>query len=204
VTPPGDSSKVILFDLGGVLVRNNGRAALAALLPAPLEADRIWLKWLSSPSVREFERGRISAEAFASGFIDEWQIRLEPSAFISEFATWPAGLFAGAEPLLRALKTRHHVACLSNTNTVHWQRLTQLHGLFDSAFLSHEMGHVKPDPEAFEFAIEKLGVAPGHIYFFDDLRPNVEAARKAGMRAFEVEDFTSIEPILRSENLYGD
>src|SRR5437868_1311972 len=114
--------KVILFDLGGVLIENNGRAALTAMLPQPLSASEMWRKWLASPTVRLFERGRISADEFASQFVTEWGIDLEPAVFISEFATWPVGLYDGAEALLRGLKGTHHLACLSNTNAIHWQR----------------------------------------------------------------------------------
>ena len=195
-------AKVLLFDLGGVLIQNNGPAALTALLPAPLETSVLWLKWLSSPCVRQFERGRISADEFALSFMDEWKIGLEPSAFISEFATWPTGLYDGAEALLRTLRGHHHIACLSNTNAIHWHRLAEVHGLFDSCFLSHEMGHVKPDPEAFAYALANLDATPHDVYFFDDLQPNVDAARKAGMQAFRVDDFAGIEPVLRREGLY--
>ena len=65
------------------------------------------------------------------------------------------------------------------------------------------MGHVKPDREAFEYTVERLGVAPGEVYFFDDLLPNVAVAREVGMNAFQVEDFAGIEPILRRERLLG-
>jgi glucose-1-phosphatase len=196
------AGKVLLFDLGGVLIENNGRAALTALLPAPMEAAEIWLRWLESPSVRRFERGLMSPDDFGSAFTQEWQIRLDPAAFISEFATWPVGLYEGAAALLQGLKGRHHLACLSNTNAVHWQRFTELHGLLDSCFLSHEMGHVKPDREAFEYSLQKLGTRPQDVYFFDDLKPNVEAARETGMNAFQVGHFDDIEPILRAHGLY--
>jgi HAD superfamily hydrolase (TIGR01509 family) len=193
--------KVILFDLGGVLIENNGRAALTAMLPQPLPASEMWRRWLDSPTVRQFERGRISSDEFAASFVREWEIDLEPAVFISEFATWPVGLFEGAEALLRRLKGTHHLACLSNTNAIHWQRFPQLHALFDSRFLSHEMGHVKPDREAFEHTVDKLGVAAADVYFFDDLLPNVSVAREVGMNAFQVHDFAGIEPILRKERL---
>jgi HAD superfamily hydrolase (TIGR01509 family) len=195
------AGKVILFDLGGVLIENNGRAALTAMLPRPLPASEMWRKWLASPVVRRFERGQISADEFASSFVREWEIDLEPAVFIREFATWPKGLYEGAEALLSDLKGTHHLACLSNTNAIHWQRFPQLHALFDSCFLSHEMGHVKPDPEAFEYTVARLGVVPAEVYFFDDLLPNVAAAREVGMNAFQVEDFAAIEPILRREHL---
>ena len=196
------TQKVILFDLGGVLVENRGREGLTAMLPAPLETREIWLKWLQSPAVRQFERGLIPAEAFAESFLAEWQIELDSTSFINEFATWPTGLFDGAGDLLKALRARHHVACLSNTNAVHWDRLTELHSLFDSTFLSHRMGHVKPDPEAYEHTIAALGGPASRITFFDDLLPNVEAARAAGINAFHVAGFEDIAPILRREGLY--
>lgn len=191
-----------MFDLGGVLVENHGREKLAAMLPSPLEHDEMWRRWLGSPSVRSFERGMISPEQFASAFVEEWKIGLEPSVFLQEFAMWPKGLFDGTEELLRHLKVSHRLACLSNTNAIHWRRFPQLHALFDSCFLSHEIGHVKPDRAAFEYAVKHLDVPAEGVYFFDDLLLNVNAAREVGMKAFHVESFSEIEPVLRAENLY--
>ncbi len=197
-----ETEKVLLFDLGGVLVENNGSAELTAMLPFPIEAEQLWHRWLASPAVRQFERGEISPEAFASAFVDEWRIKLEPSAFIAAFATWPKRVFAGAEDLLRRLKGQHHLACLSNTNAIHWKRFPALHALFDSCFLSHEMGFVKPDRGAFEYALARLDARPEDVYFFDDLLLNVNAAREIGINAFHTETFSAIEPILRRERLY--
>jgi putative hydrolase of the HAD superfamily len=197
------TDRVIMFDLGGVLVENNGKAGLAAMLPFPINDHELWRRWLSSPTVRQFERGKISSDTFAKAFVDEWQIKLEPSAFIEAFAKWPTHLFAGAEDLLRRLKGGHHLACMSNTNSIHWERFPTLRSLFDSCFLSHETGLVKPDREAFENALKVLGKKPEVVYFFDDLLLNVNAARELGINAFQTETFSAIEPILRSERLFG-
>lgn len=199
---PARAKPVLMFDLGGVLVEYHGQAKLAALLPSPLEPGEMWRRWLASPSVRGFERGLTTAEQFASAFVEEWQLGLEPSAFLQSFALWPRGLYEGAEALLRRLKGPHHLACLSNTNAIHWGRFPQLHALFDSCFLSHEIGHVKPDRAAFEFALARLGARAGDFYFFDDLLFNVDAAREVGINAFQVGSFAEIEPLLRRQNLY--
>jgi glucose-1-phosphatase len=193
-----------MFDLGGVLVENGGAAGLAAMLPSPLEPGELWRRWLDSPSVRRFERGLIPSGEFAAAFIDEWGLGIAPEDFLESFAGWPRGLYAGAETLLSALRGRHHLACLSNTNALHWQRLPRLHALLDTCFLSHETGFVKPDREAFAHALARLDAAPRDVYFFDDLPPNVEAAREMGIRAFRVGGFADIEPILRRERLVGD
>jgi HAD superfamily hydrolase (TIGR01509 family) len=197
------AGKVVMFDLGGVLVENAGAAGLAAMLPAPLEPAELWRRWLDSPSVRAFERGRTAPEEFAAAFIGEWRLALEPAAFLEAFAGWPRGLYEGADALLRELKGRHRLACLSNTNALHWQRLGTLRTMLDACFVSHETGFVKPDREAFEHALGRLGAAPSEVYFFDDLLPNVEVAREIGINAFRVAGFAEIAPILRGERLLG-
>ena len=50
-------------------------------------------------------------------------------------------------------------------------------------------------------ALERLDAAPQDVYFFDDLLPNVNAARRMGIRAFRVGSFAAIGPILRREGL---
>jgi len=57
---------IVLFDLGGVLVRLGGVDAMRVLSGIDGE-DEIWRRWLTSRWVRDFERGRCSPDAFAEG-----------------------------------------------------------------------------------------------------------------------------------------
>lgn len=196
------SGRIILFDLGGVLLENTGEQGLLSLLPYRLSRQEVWERWLASAAVRQFEQGRISPQAFAAQFIEEWQLKLGCAEFIASFATWPKGLFDGATPLVRKLRMRHRVACLTNTNAVHWARFPDLPELFDSSFASHLTGLLKPDREAFEHVLRELGVAANAVHFFDDLLQNVEAARKVGINAVQVRSFDEIEPALRAQGLY--
>ena len=193
---------MILFDLGGVLIENAGRDGLKALLPYELDRSRVLERWLASPAVKRFERGLIPTQTFAAEFIEEWRLEIGPAAFIDAFATWPKGFFDGARTLVQALRMQHHVACLSNTNSVHWARFPDLPGLFDSVFASHLTGLMKPDREAFEHVLRQLDVPANAVYFFDDLLPNIDAARAVGINAFHVRAFSDIEPALRTEGLY--
>ncbi len=195
--------KVILFDLGGVLIENTGSEGLTALLPYALETPEMWRRWLDSPSVKQFEAGKTSSEAFAAAFVKEWELRVGPDEFIAAFAGWPKGFFPGARELVGVLREKHHLACLSNTNAVHWNRFPEFPQIFDTCFASHEMGIVKPEHAAFAHVLETLGVDAAAIYFFDDLLPNVEAARAFGINAFQVADFEAIAPVLRAEKLLG-
>jgi FMN phosphatase YigB (HAD superfamily) len=44
---------------------------------------------------------------------------------------------------------------------------------------------MKPEREIFALAIRQFGVEPGSTVYLDDLSANVEAARAAGLRAFQ-------------------
>jgi glucose-1-phosphatase len=193
--------KVLVFDLGGVLLENSGAERLTAMLPPGFPPGDVRLRWLASPAVRQFERGRISADEFASSVVREWGLRLEPSEFIASFAMWVKGFYPGAKELLASLSARHRILCLSNSNEVHWARFPELPALFEFAFSSHLTGEMKPDPEAFQCVLDRTGARPGDIYFFDDLLPNVEAARSLGMNAFQVDGLSGLEAALRDAGL---
>lgn len=79
-------------------------------------------------------------------------------AFLESFAAWVPGYLNGATRLVRAIHGKHRVGCLSNTNAVHWERVTELRALFDFSFASHVTGIMKPDREAYELVISTLKV----------------------------------------------
>jgi putative hydrolase of the HAD superfamily len=193
--------RVVVFDLGGVLVESAGRGALTALVPH-LQSEALVLdRWHRSQAVALFERGRITAQQFAATFVDEWGIQIPPAEFLLSFAAWLRGLYPGASSLVKALRTHHRVGCLSNTNAVHWARLADAQALFDFCFASHLTGHMKPDRQAYEHALQQLGSPAENVYFFDDLEPNVVAARNLGINAFHVRGITEAAAAVRAAGL---
>ena len=174
---------ILLFDLGGVLVENAVFEDLPRLLPSPLPEGDLHELWLSSSAVRRFERGEITADEFASQFVAEWSLPMDPSAFLQRFAAWPKGFFPGAEPLLTRLRRQYRIAYLSNSNAVHWRGFSSILKHADVAFASHICGLVKPDPAIFRLVVNELGRHPSEICFFDDSPRNVEAGRAAGIDA---------------------
>jgi len=183
---------VLLFDLGGVLVENVGFDRFNALLPSPIPLDDLKTKWLASPAVRAFETGRCSPELFARNVVSDWQLPLTPEAFLDAFTYWPKGLYAGASELLASLRQRYVVACVSNSNEIHWQRFNGFREHFDVALSSHVLGEVKPDPEFFLRALQECNATRGEVAFFDDSLANVDAARSLGIEAFHVNGFDEV------------
>jgi len=176
---------VVLFDLGGVLIRLGGMGDMAMLADEPDE-DEIWRRWLTCPWVRRYERGECDERDFARGMVESWSMPASPNEFLDAFISWPKGLLPGARELVSDLHGRRRLACLSNTNRVHCERYEEQFGLmtlFDEQYLSYEMGLVKPDREAFDHTISRLGCESHRVLFLDDNQINVEGARRAGLTA---------------------
>ncbi len=94
---------------------------------------------------------------------------------------------------LQALRKNYRLFLFSNTNEIH---ITQLHkefrnehgiefsSLFEKDYYSHEIHARKPDTESFLEVIELAGIVPEETLFVDDLEKNIEAAEKAGLKTF--------------------
>ena len=89
------AGKIILLDLGGVLVEATGRTALRAFMPHLSEAQLLE-RWHGSNAVQLFERGKISPSAFAREFVEEWQLDIGEAEFVDHFASWVNGFYDGA------------------------------------------------------------------------------------------------------------
>jgi putative hydrolase of the HAD superfamily len=178
----------VLFDLGGVLVRVPGVAAMQDLAGIEGETE-VWRRWLACEWVRRFERGQCSPAEFAAGVVADWDLPVTGSEFLAQFRQWPDGLYEGALEMVGAIREQAAVGCLSNTNRLHWEVMEHwgLAGAFDHAFLSHQIGLVKPDQAVFEHAIGKLGVPPPNVVFLDDNAINVQRAAAVGFDSERVQ-----------------
>jgi len=201
------SIQVLLFDLGGVLVEFDGIAPLIALSGNKLDREGARRFWLMSPAVRKFETGRCDGEEFARGAITELGVAMAPDVFLRQFVSWDRGPMDGALSLLDALKPRFLLACLSNNNVLHWNRLreeTKLPEKFHRCYLSQEIGVMKPDRESFGHVIRDLKTSPEHILFFDDNPECVEAAKLAGLNARRARGVGEVKTALAELGLYRE
>lgn len=193
--------KLLVFDLGGVLIELTGIPVIMNWLNEPVSEDEIWKKWLRSPSVRNFESGRTSISEFAAGVIDELELPVGNEEFLEQFARWPLGYYEGADEFLLDLREHYSLACLTNTNPIHWNKaLSQwnVEKYFHSCFASHIMGCVKPDRIIFETLLRSVPFDASEIIFFDDNILNVETAVLCGIRSFHVKGFDQLKRAVES------
>ena len=181
--------RVVLFDIGGVLVEPSGVATMLAWMHNRVSADQLWRMWLTSSSVRAFETGRLSPAAFADQAIAEFGLPVPAEVFLGEMTRWSVTLFPGAIELVEQIPPQYVRATLCNTNVIHWNYLmgnTGLNRAFPHHFASHLMGKIKPDAEAFQHVTDALQCEPLEVIFLDDNDMNVVAARSLGMQAVRV------------------
>ena len=175
---------VIVFDLGGVLIRNAGEEKLVRWLGGKHTVPEIWGKWLASPAVRAYESGATDTPTFAAAIVKELKLPVAPDAFAVDFATWPVGFYPGAEEILKALKPRFRLACLSNCNPAHWPTCaTGVTKYITEPYLSYETGLLKPDREVYLHLIKGLKCPAERILFFDDNQVNIDAAAACGINS---------------------
>ena len=192
---------LLLFDLGGVLLENSAFDALTRLSSDDFDVAEFQERWLTSPAVRRFELGRSAPPEFADAFLDEWRVALSRDEFLREFIAWPRGFYAGARELLASLRRDFRIACLSNSNELHWAKFDGFEGVFDIALSSHRLGVIKPDDDAFLRALEICAVAPTDVLFFDDSLSNVRSAERLGLRAFHVDGVVQLRHVLAAHGL---
>ena len=88
-------------------------------------------------------------------------------------------------PMVDALLGQVKVLLLSNTNEMHWRFVRPLIPQFErfhDCVISCDLLLAKPDPEIFEVARARAGVAPENAAYFDDVKIFVDAACALGIQ----------------------
>ena len=188
--------KVILFDLGGVLLKLRDPISTFGL---QIDESEFLSTWIMSPSVRALESGQIDGDEFARRMIAEMKLSMSWQELLRRFNDWPDVFFPKAVELVSRIPSRYACAILSNTNAVHWQQVDvpgNFGDRFDRYFLSYESGLLKPDQDSFLQVIAGYACRPEEILFFDDNPLNVSAARNAGIRSIRIQGADELEASL--------
>ncbi len=194
--------KVLLFDLGGVIVRWTGLEELSAL--TGLSRDEVLATFELSGIFKAYQIGQCDDATFITELISEFKLDKSPSEMTRLWQIWVGKTYPGVKEALTKLRQNHTIACLSNTNALHWAWLENhiaTADYFDYSYASHPIKAAKPDFESYHIPIQDMAVSPSDIWFFDDTGANVEAAKSAGMQAFHVDRAHGVIPVLQALKL---
>jgi HAD superfamily hydrolase (TIGR01509 family) len=181
MTPRPLSFDALVFDVGGIFILHDNERLFRRLAESCVALDAVdrIREAAMDPDITTGARpvhdvydeivGDLGYKRDWQGFLADWS---------SHFNVYHAML-----TLLATLARDNRVLLFSNTNHEHWDHVTKLaDGALSryDAYLSHEIGDMKPRASAFQLVASRAGIEPARALFVDDLAENVAAARTLG------------------------
>jgi putative hydrolase of the HAD superfamily len=197
--------KNIIFDLGGVILNiDYGQTANAFKKIGVVNFDKIYSQAKQGQVFDKLETGELTSDEFR-----EYIKEIVPSLQFSDIdKAWNAMLLdlpVRRIDLLKDLKKKYRLFLLSNTNEIHIKAFRKIiessygENIFDAIFehqcYSSDIGMRKPNPDCFQYVLEKNSLEPSETLFIDDSIQHVEGARKLKIRAYHLrpeEDVTTL------------
>ena len=176
-----DPDIAYMFDLGGVIVGHDN-AALYHRIASRCTSETANATIPLAASDPAYGTGTRPITDLHAQLVQEAGYNGDWACFVADWSshfTVDASMLAFVE----TLAARRRVLLFSNTNDAHW---TYLVAATDGrlgrleAYLSHELGMLKPDPNAFTTVARRAGLTPARTLFIDDVAANVDGARRAG------------------------
>jgi len=188
--------QAVIWDIGGVLVRTEDRTPrrqLAESLGLTYEEidELVWGGELGRQAQLGWVKTRTVWENLCQhvGLPFEAIPRLRKAFFAGDF------LDAALMDYIRNLHKRYKVGVISNAVDDTRQVLEQewrIQDAFDDIIFSAEVHLMKPDPQIFRLALERLNIAPLDAVFVDDFLHNVDGARSVGMQAIHFQNTAQV------------
>ena len=196
-----DGKKVLVFDLGGVLIDLHLERSFAALVELGADSSILTEKeCLMNSRMMQYDRGDISTEEMFSYIASQLPAATreamgpELDAVLRKVWNMMLGSYAPYKfSRIKELREKgYRVVMLSNTNDAHWGPIEEkflaqtgepLSDFFDAFYLSYRMHLRKPEKEIFLELLASEGVHAGECIFFDDSAENCAAAREVGINA---------------------
>lgn len=187
------SIHVILFDIGGVIVKwkdkwlyndvakkfglselllaNEGKKELSNLRLGKISEPEMWQRIGRKINSKELSniKGSLIHDIFKA------RISIDDSIFV----------------IIKQLQKKNiKIGVLSNTTLVTHSIVEELIDMsyFDYQFLSYRIGWEKPDEEIFEYVTDQMPYSKEEILFIDDKLSNVNAAKKFGIKTIHFTD----------------
>ena len=196
--------KTVIFDIGNVL------------------AGFAWAQYLEEAGYSEDTKHRIAEATVNSDYWKEWDrgvksekelielcCRLDPALDkeIRDFFHHVYSMvreYSYSKELVKNLKKKgYQVYLLSNYAKGHFERDQKVFSFMpyvDGGVISHQIHHVKPEPEIYKELIDRYHIKPQEAVFLDDLEVNLQGAKPFGFHTIQVE---SLEQLLKDLSSLG-
>ncbi|MDD5617797.1 MAG: HAD family phosphatase [Candidatus Omnitrophica bacterium] len=202
------SERVILFDLGKVLIDFDHNIAVRKIKPfCALDEKSIYNLFFDSNITDKFEKGIISPLEF----FQEVKKTLNANITYDEFVPIWNEIFSGHPgmlEILESLKDNYPLYMVSNINQLHFKYLedkfSEYFKYFSYIFLSYELKMRKPDARIYEAIIDYIKLPAKDIIYTDDRPELVAAAKKLNIDAFVFKSTDSFKEELARRDIRPD
>lgn len=181
----------IIFDFGDIFINLDFAAMENAMKSLGLKE---WNEDLDKLNYK-FEKGKIKEDDFLKGIQN-----YAPKASLEQIKNaWSKVLLDF--PLyrlefLQKLSHNYKLFLLSNTDSIHVEQFENMVGetfsrdfyqCFEKVYFSFEIGQRKPEPEAFNYIINKHELSPKRTLFVDDRKANTDIAESLGFQTWNLQ-----------------
>jgi putative hydrolase of the HAD superfamily len=191
--------KNIIFDLGNVVIEIHYNRTLEAFRELGFqEFEKAYSLFKQSDLFTLLETGKIPGDEFCNNLRENGVNIFRNEDIKNAWSMMLGELTAENYELLKSVKKNYHTFLLSNTNEIHIEYFTKgivqafgrnvLPEMFDKLYYSHSVQLRKPNVEIYEYVLKDAGLNPRETIFVDDLKENIDAANKAGILAYHLEN----------------
>ncbi|CAG5067921.1 Alpha-D-glucose 1-phosphate phosphatase YihX [Dyadobacter sp. CECT 9623] len=201
--------KNIIFDLGDVILNIDVPVASQSFAElSGREQSEILAIFNENEIFRQFETGSMDEAGFRNFIREILEFDdLSDEAIDTAWNSLLLDLPPERVELLKNLGTQYRLFLLSNTSSIHITQVNKileastgvkkLQDLFETVFLSYEMGVMKPDPLIYQKVLAQAGIKADETLFLDDNYDNIQAAAKLGIEVIHVQKPTTILEYLK-------
>lgn len=189
--------KNIIFDLGGVILTHKKTLVediLSKIFNIPVEdAKSHYLKYKDDLRTGKIDstifitqlRNDLKSTKSVSELLKEWEQEYKNIAYINNLVL----------ELIDELHKNYSVYLMTDTIDLHDRYNSQrgIYNHFKYVIKSNEEGVKKPDARAFLNMLQKIDARANECCFIDDLKENIIAARKLGMKGIIYKNVTQLK-----------
>ncbi|THD62024.1 HAD family phosphatase [Phenylobacterium sp.] len=197
--------KIVVWDVGNVIVRWDPRALYSKIFPDPAERDR-FLGEVCTLAWHGPTDGGLSFDENCAALAAKHPEHHDAIwAWKHRFYEMLCGAIPETETAIAALHARG-VKQYALTNMSHETEdqtfaMSPAFALLDGRVVSGREGVMKPDPAIYRLICERFGFKPEAALFVDDSAANIDAAMKLGFHTLHFTDPAALRPPLEAAGL---
>ena len=194
----------IIFDLGNVILNIDYQNTIDAFEKIGVPDASIFYSKSSQLNIfNQLETGHISKQNFILE-IQKFVPKASASQIINAWNAILQDLPNERIEILKDIKDKFSIFLLSNTNTIHIEKIidklgkkkyAEFYNLFDKVYYSHEVKLRKPNADIFKLVIKENCLSIKNTLFIDDSIQHIESAKKIGLKTYHLDGNETLESI---------